>query len=219
MRKSRTILLVAAVLALVGCAQPAKDYSAYKEADPKVILILPPRNSSPEIDATFGVYANTQMPVAESGYYVLPITLVNEHFKSNGLTIADDVHQISHAKLREVFGADAALYIHVTDYGARYYVVGSATVVTAEARLVDLRTGTELWTGKATASSEEGNNNQGGAGLAGLLITALVKQVVSNVTDQSHTIAKRTTVRLLSASAPGSLLPGPRSPDYKKTTP
>lgn len=214
MLRSKVTLLAFAALILAGCAQQPKDYSAYRAADPKTILILPPRNSTPDVAATYGFYSNTQAPVAESGYYVLPITLVDEHFKTNGLTVADDIHQVDHARLRDVFGADAALYINVTDYGTRYFVVGSASVVTAEARLVDLRTGTELWAGRSTASSEEGQNNQGG--IAALLIGALVKQMMGTVTDQSYTVAKITTVRLLSANSPGALLHGPRSPNYKK---
>lgn len=214
MNRSKTILFAIAALVLAGCAQQPKDYGAYKASDPRTILILPPRNSTPEVGASYGFYSSTQSPVAESGYYVLPITLVDEHFKANGLMVPDDIHQVDRAKLREVFGADAALYINLTDYGARYFVIGSASVVTAEARLVDLRTGTELWTGKATANSEEGNNNQGG--LATLLIGALVKQMMSTVTDQSYMIAKITAARLLSANSRGSLLPGPRSPNYKK---
>jgi len=215
MNKNKVTLLAVAALALSGCAHQPKDYSAYKAADPKSILILPPRNSTPEVEATYGFYSNTESPVAESGYYVLPITLVDEYFKANGLTVADDIQRVDYAKLREVFGADAALYINVTDYGTRYFVLGSQAVVTAEARLIDLRTGVELWSGKATANSEEGNNNNQG-GLAALLISALVKQVVGSVSDQSYSISKMTTVRLLSAKSPGSLLPGPRSPNYKK---
>lgn len=215
MRITKLILLATAALVMAGCATKPKDYSAYKAADPKIILILPPKNSTPEVGAIYGFYSNTQSPVAESGYYVLPITLVDEHFRVNGLTAPDDIQQVNHAKLREVFGADAALYINVIDYGTRYFLIGSAAIVTAEARLIDLRTGTELWNGKASASSEEGNNNNQG-GLAGLLITALVKQVAGTLTDQSYTVGKMTSVRLLSAASPGALLPGPRSPNYKK---
>ena len=214
MTRSKVLLALFAAILLGGCAQTPKDYSAYRAADPKTILILPPRNSTPEVMATYGFYANTQSPVAESGYYVLPITLVEEHFRTNGMTVADDIHQVPYGRLREVFGADAALYINVTEYGTKYYIVGSAAVVTAEAQLVDLRTGEQLWTGKASASSEESNNNQGGG--AALLLAALVKQVVGTLSDQSYTVSKMTTMRLLSANSPNALLPGPRSPDYKK---
>lgn len=214
MVRNKVAYLFVAVALLTGCAHQPKDYSAFKAADPKTILILPPKNSSPEVSASYGFYSRTLSPVAESGYYIVPISLVDEHFKANGLTVADDIHQVDKRKLHEVFGADAVLYINILDYGTRYRVVSSASVVTAEAQLVDLRTGNELWQGKATANSEEGKNNQGG--LAALLITALVNQIAGSVTDQSYTIARTTSVRLLSAQTPGALLPGPRSPNYQK---
>ena len=41
-------------------------------------------------------YSNTQRPLAESGFYVLPITVVDEIFKANGLSVIDDMHQVNH---------------------------------------------------------------------------------------------------------------------------
>jgi hypothetical protein len=204
------------LLLTVGCAtKPGFDYSNFKKSDPKSILVLPPKNSSPDIKASYSFYSNTQRPLAESGFYVLPVTVVDEIFKANGLSVVDDMHQVNPQKLREIFGADAVLYIQIKDYGTRYFVIGSAAIVTAEAQLVDLRTGELLWQGKATASSEESNDNQQG-GLAGLLVTALVKQVVGSTFDQSHEISKITNARLLSAGMPNGLMYGPRSPMYKK---
>ena len=118
------------------------------------------------------------------------------------------------AKLHDIFGADAALYITISEYGTQYMLISSNTAVTASAKLVDLRTGTTLWTGSARASSEEGNNNSGG--LVGMLVTAVVKQIMNNVTDASHNVAGITSTRLLSAGTPNGLLFGPRSPLYGK---
>lgn len=207
---------IVASMLLVGCATPMpKDYTAFKAADPKTILVLPPKNSSPEVSATHGMYAQIQRPIAESGFYVLPVTLVDEHFKSNGLTISDETHLVDGTKLREVFGADAALYVDIKNYGTKYMVLGSASIVTAEGKLVDLRSGQTLWVGQATASSEEQSQNNN-LGLAGLLVSALIKQVLATATDESYRIAAVTNHRLLSAKSPGGLLPGPRHPDYRK---
>jgi hypothetical protein len=118
-------------------------------------------------------------------------------------------------RLNEIFGADAGLYINIKDYGTKYFVIGSASIVTAEARLVDLKTGAVLWEGIATASSEESQNNQQG-GLAALLVTAIVKQIIGTTVDQSHEISKISTARLLSAGMKNGFLYGPRSPLYKK---
>jgi hypothetical protein len=201
-----------AVALLAGCAAPVKtDYTALRAAKPLSILVLPPVNESTDVNATFSMLSHATYPLAEGGYYVMPVALVNETFQQNGLTVATDMHEVPVAKLKEIFGADAALYMKITKYGTTYTVLSSAAVVSAEARLVDLSTGTLLWSGRASASSDENNNNSGG-GLAGLLVTAIVKQIMNNVTDASHNVAGITSTRLLSAGTPNGLLYGPRSP-------
>jgi hypothetical protein len=214
---ARSLKLMAGLLALAvlgGCVSPKTvDYSAYKQSRPKTILVLPPLNNSPDVKASYSLLSQVTYPLAEAGYYVLPIALVDETFRQNGLTTPADIHQAPANKLQEIFGADAALYITVTDYGTRYMIISSETVVTASAKLVDLKSGTTLWTGSARASSEEGGNN-GGGGLIGMLITAAVKQVINSSTDAGHPIAGVTSARLLSAGQPAGLLYGPRSPKY-----
>jgi len=205
-------LWVVAVVA--GCApQKTIDYSAFKQSRPSSIVVLPPLNESPDVKATYSMLSQITYPLAEAGYYVMPVALVDETFRQNGLTTPNDIHQVAPAKLREIFGADAALYISVIKYGTSYIVISSQTIVTATAKLVDLKTGTTLWTGTATASSDEGNNNSGG-GLVGMLITAAVKQVINSSTDASHPIAGITSQRLLSAGHNAGLLYGPRSPKF-----
>lgn len=202
-------------LVITGCATKAPfDYTAYKESRPRSILVLPPLNNTPEVQASYSVLSYATRPLAEAGYYVLPVTLVAEAFKENGMTQAADMHATPADKLQQIFGADAALYVTINKYGTTYQVISSASVVAADAKLVDLKTGKLLWTGSAFASSEEGQNQQGG--LAGLLISAIVKQVMATVLDESHKIAGVTTARLMSAGTPNGMLYGPRSPNYGK---
>lgn len=207
---------VAGVVALMaGCAAPTKnvDYAAFKASKPRSIVVLPPLNESPDVGATYGMLSQVTVPLAEAGYYVLPVALVDETFRQNGLTAAGDIHGVPVAKLHDIFGADAALYVNITQYGTKYMVISSATVVTADAKLVDLRSGQTLWTGRASASSNEGNNNSGG-GIIGMLVTAAVTQIINSATDAGYKVAGTTSARLLSAGHPGSLLYGPRSPKY-----
>jgi len=219
-RTRRCAVLAAGALALLvlqGCATPPKpyDYTAYKEAKPASILVLPPVNGTPEVQATPSVMAQMTQPLAESGYYVLPVSLVDETLKSNGMHTADEAQQIPVAKLREIFGADAGLYVKVTRYGSVYKVVNSETAVTLEAKLVDLRNGQLLWEGSASASSAEQQNN-GQGGLVGLLVKAVVDQIISASTDRSHPMAGIASQRLLAAGRVNGLLYGPRSPNYGK---
>lgn len=215
---SRILKLCAGVCVLAlfgGCAgqKSTTDYSAFKQSRPRSIVVLPPVNESPDIKATYSVLSQITFPLAEAGYYVMPVALVDETFRQNGLTTPNDISQVAPSKLRDIFGADAALYISVTKYGTSYIVISSQTVVTATAKLVDLKTGMTLWTGAASASSDEGGNNSGG-GLVGMLITAAVKQIINSSTDASHPIAGIASNRLLSAGHNAGLLYGPHSPKY-----
>ncbi|MEW9798873.1 DUF799 domain-containing protein [Alteromonas sp. CYL-A6] len=209
------LFILVALVSLGGCvSSPAPhDYSAFRNADPHSILVLPPINNSPEVIAPYSVMAQVVAPIAESGYYVFPVALVDQTFKNNGLTVASDVQAVPVTKLHEIFGADAALYLTVEQYGTSYVVISSDTVVSVSATLVDLRTGTVLWQDAASASSAEtrgGNNN----GLIGMLVEAAVNQIFETITDRGFDIAAITTNRLLSADSHNGLLYGPRSPRY-----
>lgn len=214
----RRLLKLSACLApaalLAACATPPKayDYTAYKAALPRSIVVLPPLNNTPDVNAANSLYAQVTYPLAEAGYYVLPVALVGETFKQNGLTTAADIHAVDAAKLKEVFGADAALYLTITNYGATYAVVNSVVVVRAQAKLVDLKSGAVLWQGTASANNDT-NNNSGG-GLAGLLVAAIVKQILNSTTDASHVVAGVASQRLLSGGMPNGVLYGPRSAKF-----
>lgn len=210
----RLVLIALAVL-LTGCAAPEKvDYSAFRQSKPRSILVLPPMNLSPDLRAPYSMMATVTSPLAESGYYVFPVALVDQTFRENGMTNPNETHDAAPAKLAEVFGADAVLYITINEYGAKYFLFDSQVIVSASARLVDLRNGDLLWEGKASASNAEGRDNSGGS-LVGILIGALVRQVANNLGDQGYPVARMTSYRLLSARH-GGLLPGPRSPEYQK---
>lgn len=207
-------------LLLGGCATqvPPYDYSAFIKAKPVTLLVMPPVNDSPEVNATPGVWSHATLPLAEAGYYVLPVTLVDETFRQNGVTSANDAQSISTQKLREFFGADAAVYIKVKKYGTSYVVISSETRVEVEARIVDLRTGDLLWQGTAVASSaEEQQQSQGG--IIGLLVTAIVKQIINTTSDASYRYAGVANQRMLGAPRYNGVLPGPRSPHYGKPMP
>jgi hypothetical protein len=204
------------VAAMLGaCATPqAFDYTAYKQSRPTSLLVLPPVNETPDVKATYGLLSQVTLPLAEAGYYVVPVSLMDETFRQNGLTNPVDIQAVPAEKLRDIFGADAAVLIKITRYGTSYAVISSETTVTAQARVVDLKSGQLLWQGTASASSAESQGNAQG-GLVGLLVTAVVKQIIGSATDAAYNYAGMTSNRLLSAKKNG-LLYGPRSPNYQK---
>ncbi|EQC01617.1 DUF799 domain-containing protein [Photorhabdus temperata] len=216
MNRILVALSLLAALVLTGCAKTTPyDYTAFKESKPKSILVLPAVNKSVEIKAGHSLISQVTYPLAESGYYVFPVAVVEETFQQNGVTVAQDVQNISYKKLHDIFGADSALYLDIEEYGTQYQVINSDTRVTASAKLVDLRSGKQLWNGRAIASSTENQNNSNSS-LIGILVSAVVSQIANTITDKGHEIAGITSHRLLTAGGSHDLLYGPRSEHYGK---
>lgn len=206
-------------LVLTGCAgnkKQAPDNAAFRESKPRSILVLPPQNDSPDVKGSYGFLSASTLPLAEAGYYVFPVAVVNETFKQNGMVNPGEISAVPLSKLREIFGADAVMYITVKQYGTSYQVVNSDTRVTATARLVDLRSGKQLWSGGATASSNDANNHSTGGVLA-VLLSAAYTQIADTLNDKAFDIAKLAAADLFATGTQGTLLYGPRSPEYGKS--
>ena len=205
--KIKSALLGAfAVLFLGACAgsQPeVYDYSAFLQTKPRSIVVMMPTSDSAEIKASAAVLANALYPLSEAGY--------NETFKNNGIYDAGEIAQISTYKLKQIFGADAALYLNVADYGTSYMLINSVTRVSVAATLVDLNTGAVLWQKSAAAANDSGG---GGGDLIGMLVSALVKQIADSVSDASFDLSARADAILFSTDCRDCLLYGPYSPRY-----
>lgn len=201
-------------LTLAGCAAPRSEvnHDAFRQSKPASLLVLPPLNHSIEPVAPAAVLAQVTYPLAESGYYVVPVGVMEETFRHNGMVAAEEIHALPAAKLREIFGADAALYMTVNQYGASYNVVSSTVTVALEATLVDLRSGAKLWEG--SKSVVYGNNNNSNNSLIGMLVSAVVNQIANTVSDRSYDVAGMADNQLLLAGRRDGLLYGPRSPHY-----
>lgn len=204
MKMLRSIPILAALSLLSGCVTvPPKDYTAYRASKPRSILVLPPVNESTEIGATYSVLTTTTMPIAELGYYVMPIGIVDRFMKENGLTVPGEMHQAPLEKLREVFECDAVLYLTINEFGSKYQVLSSNVIVRLSGTLVDARTGQTIWEGTTTAMS------QGQSGL----IEALVTQIINKMFDAAHNTAAMASVQLVMTPGQG-MLKGPRHPEY-----
>lgn len=202
---SRTFASLAATMItsvlLAGCAsQPAAyDYTAFNEHPPRSILVLPPMNESLSVRATYGYLSTVTMPLAEHGYYVFPVQIVDEMLKENGLPTPGEMHEIPLDRARDIFGADAVMYITVQQYGDRFVLVSSSSDVSARVRLVDTRTGTLIWGGHARATDSSG----GSGSLIDQMIVAAIMQGIKSTRDDSHRLSSRANLELFRRSNNG----------------
>jgi len=207
------LAVLASLCLLTGC-QTGKpyDYTAFRAHPPKSILVLPPLNESTAIEGTYGYLTTVTRPVAERGYYVFPVAVVDQFMKANGLPSAAEMQQAPLSKVAEITGADAVLFLDLKQYGAQYRLLSSVVVVQVHAKLVDTRTGTLLWEGDGTAQQGSG----GSGNLLADLVTAAVTQAINKKADKAHQVSRIANANLFYPDQTG--LPyGPYSEKYDRS--
>jgi hypothetical protein len=178
-----------ALLTPAGCAKPY-DYTNFREHRPRSILVLLPANESTAADAAWSYQSTVTRPLAERGYYVFPVAVVDRVMKDNG---------VPPGKVGEILGADAVLYVTLEEYGTKHQVLNAATIVKLRAKLVDTRSGLLLWERRFAIQH---NSNLGSGGIPGDSIAA-------------HNLSGPANVRFFGDKDQG-LLYGPYHPRYGK---
>lgn len=190
MRRSQLALIGSSfcLLVLTGCiTNTPYDYSAFNLSKPRSILVLPPVNNSIEVNAPYSYLSTITQPLAEKGYYVFPVAVIDNFLKENGLPTPEEMNGIPLDKIREHIGADAVLYVTIDNWGQKYEILSSSTVVSAQLRLVDARNGALLWETKVYAKQ---SSDSGGNGLLGAVVSAVVEQVAGSLVDRTPPVAR-----------------------------
>ena len=178
------------LLVLAGCAKPY-DYTNFRQHRPRSILVMPPQNESQTVNAAWSYQSTVTRPLAERGYYVFPVAVVDRLMKEDG---------VSPNKAAEILGADAILYVTLEQYGTKQQVLNAATLVKLRGQLVDARSGVLLWERRFAIQH---NSNLGSGGILG------------NSTEAAHNLAGPANVRFFGDRDLG-LLYGPYHPRYGK---
>jgi len=199
------------VLILAGCATP-KNYDKFRAANPRSILVLPPKNLSTDVRGTYSFLSTVTMPIAEKGFYIFPVTVVDQMMKENGLPSANEMHEVSLKKIQEIINPDAVLYITLEQYGSKFVVIQSQTTVVASGRLISTASGELLWEGKIQKTIA---SSDGGGGIAGLLVSAMVSQAINSSIDHAHQVSVIASQELFMTDGQG-LLNGPYKPASTK---
>lgn len=207
MNKNILKITLVAIIVLSGCASVEPyNYSALKQAAPRSILVLPPMNSSVEVNAPYSYLSTISQPLAEKGYYVFPVSVIDTFLKENGLPTPAEMNGIALDKIDEIIGADAVLYVDIKDWGQKFQVLSSITVVQGHIKLVSVKTGELLW--DSVISAQYNPNNNSGGGLVGALVGAVVSQIAGEISDNSPLVARLANAAALNSAKRG-LLNGP----------
>ena len=95
-RKSLWLIGSLLSLFLVGCATTPSSYNydALLAAKPRSILVIPPKNSSLEVNAPYVFLSTISKPLGEKGYYVFPVAVIETFLKENGLPTPEEMNLV-----------------------------------------------------------------------------------------------------------------------------
>ena len=211
-KRSIIICSVFLVSACMGQTIEPVDYTAFRDSAPRSVLVVPVVNSTNEAEAADFFLTTAPIPLAEKGYYVFPVNMVKKSMESDGLADAAMVHAADPTRVGELFGADMILYVEIVEWDAKYVVLASGVQVGFKYKLVDAKTGEDLWHNSASYFHDTSGNS--GNIFADLLVTALTAAVNNMRSDYTKLAA---TANNMAFITPKRGLPaGPHSPMFGK---
>lgn len=167
------------VAAASGCAtQKPVDMTEFNAAPPRSILVVPVVNRSLDVDASNYVLSTLAIPLAELGYYVFPVNTVKVVLEQEGLYEPEMVRKMEPAKLANLFGADAILFVTINRWDAQYIVISTTVTVDFDYDLVR-RDGVKIWHAHKTMQYSPQNNNQQAVNPLVALVAAAISAAVT----------------------------------------
>lgn len=210
-----SLVALFAAAALCGCTTPVKkDYTAFRSADPRSILILPVVNNTVDVNAPDYFLSTLSVPVAERGYYVFPINMVKRILEDDGLADAALVHNAEVSRLCNIFGPDSVLYVMIERWDAQYLVLSTQVTVAFDYKLKDCKTGQTLWAEKKAMVYSPQQSQSGGHPL-GQLISMAISAAVTKAMPNYMPLARRANAEVFQYPGPG-VPAGPYHNGYKK---
>jgi hypothetical protein len=135
------------------------------------------------------LYSTTiAMPLAESGYYVFSIPFIDQFLHREGITDGEQVSRIPLSKFKEMFDADAVLFVTLNSWDTNYYVTGGNVTVGAKFELKSTSSSEKLWQYDDVVV----HNTSGNSGniIADMIATALTTALVDYV-PIAHVVNQR----------------------------
>ncbi|MFT6778548.1 MAG: hypothetical protein ACJAV1_002488 [Paraglaciecola sp.] len=141
-------LLLISVVYLSGCTTiltKSEAYPSMYKGQTDSILVVPVVNRSTAADAPELYSTTIAQPLAEAGYYVMSVPMVEMMLAMEGVVDGEQLKGIDSSKFKTIFGADSVLFVTINQWDTNYYVTGGNVTVGADFEIVSTTTNETLW--------------------------------------------------------------------------
>ena len=179
--KSITLALLASALVFVSCGSTkSKSFPKMYSENPLVMLIMPPINNTSNVEAKDFFYTTLNVPIAESGYYVLPPAMTMATLQKESAYDSENFIEGDLSKFAEIFGADAAVFTIIRQWDK--VLVSNEIVIEVEYLIKSAKTNEILFDRNAEITYKISSGSSG-QGLVGALATTLADTIDMALTD------------------------------------
>lgn len=188
-------IFLGSIILLSGCVKQniVTKQDAFPEMykqHPLSILVVPVVNHSTAADAP-DLYSTTIVqPLAEAGYYVMPIPITDMIFHGEGIVDGEQLKNVDATKFKSLFGADSALFVTINKWDTNYYLTGGNVTVGADFRLISTTNNEELWHYDTVIIYNTSGNS-------GNLIADLISTAISTAVTDYVPIARRVNANVI----------------------
>lgn len=145
----KVTITVLALLFLSGCAQMGTKKESfpamYTDKKPVSMLIVPSINESTAADAGDLLNVTVTQPFTNHGYYVLPMPIVADIFRREGILEGTQVKGLPTRMFKENFGADSVLFMTIKSWDKNYAILAGNVSVAISYVLLSTETNEVLW--------------------------------------------------------------------------
>jgi hypothetical protein len=178
----------------------------YKER-PLAIAVMPPINHTNNVEVKELLFHTLSQPLCEKGYYVLPLFLTMDMFRSESAYDAELYVDGSATRFGEILGADAVLFTKVNKW--EKMALNANINIEIEYLLKSTHTNEILFERKGYITYDASINTSGG-GLMGALVNIAASAINTALTDHIK------VARICNAYTLSDIPAGNYSPNFDK---
>ena len=189
--KYKSIALLTLILVIAGCAEIETKMQAYPKMyspseKPVSMLVVPVVNKSTAADAPDLINSTLTVPFADNGYYVMPISIVSDIFKREGITEGSQILGLPAGVFKKNFGADSVLYITINSWDTNYVVLAANVTVGMSYVLVSTEDNSVLWSydQQIVVDTSQGQSS-------GLILLDIISTAIKTATTDYIPIARQ----------------------------
>ena len=175
---NKLILASAALIFFAGCASnqwqtKIEAFPAmYDDRQPITIVVVPAINKTTAASASNYFNVTITEPVANQGYYPIPVEIVRDIFLKEGIVDSQMIKGMPTSIFNKNFGADAVLFVTIQKWDTSYAVIAANVSVGMEYVLISTTTNEILWKYSATIVVDTSAQSSGFI-LADIISTAI----------------------------------------------